>query len=156
MGRMGPWVTSSVTKCTHTSSGSFICVKWVTQCLPLCDPLDCSPAGSSVHGISQARILEWIAISFSRGSSRPRNQTHVSCITGGSFMDWAIREAQQELIWPQLEAECLHSVQLWWGGRGRDGPPPFMGSLSSNVWRPFIVHICTRNIRAALIASLGE
>ena len=49
----------------------------------LCDPMDCSPAGSSVHGISQARILEWIAISFSRGSSRPRDQAHVSCIAGG-------------------------------------------------------------------------
>ena len=43
----------------------------------LCDPMDCSPPGSSVHGISQARILEWMAISFSRGSSRPRDGTHV-------------------------------------------------------------------------------
>ena len=43
------------------------------SCLTLCDPMDCSPAGSSVHGILQARILEWVAISFSRGSSRPRN-----------------------------------------------------------------------------------
>ena len=42
----------------------------------------CSPAGSSVHGISQARILEWVAISFSRESSRPRDQTQVSCIAG--------------------------------------------------------------------------
>ena len=46
----------------------------------LCDPLDCSPPGSSVHGISQARILEWVAISFSRGSSWPREWTHISCI----------------------------------------------------------------------------
>ena len=44
-----------------------------------CDPVDCSPPGSSVHGISQARILEWVASSFSRGSSRPRNRTRVSC-----------------------------------------------------------------------------
>ena len=42
-------------------------------CLTLCDPLDCSPRGSSVHGIFQARILEWVAISFSRGSSQPRD-----------------------------------------------------------------------------------
>ena len=48
----------------------------------LCDPMDCSPAGSSVHGILQARILEWVAISFSRESSWPRNQTQVSCIAG--------------------------------------------------------------------------
>ena len=46
-----------------------------------CDTLDCSPQGSSVHGILQARILEWVAISFSRGSSRPRDQTHVSCVS---------------------------------------------------------------------------
>ena len=47
----------------------------------LCNPMDCSPPGSSVHGILQARILEWIAISFSRGSSWPRDRTHVSCVS---------------------------------------------------------------------------
>ena len=54
--------------------------------LTLCDPMDCSPPGSSVHGIFQATLLEWAAISSSRGSSRPRDGTHishVSCITGG-------------------------------------------------------------------------
>ena len=45
-----------------------------------CDPMDCSPPGSSVHGISQTRILEWVAISSSKGSSPPRDSTHVSCI----------------------------------------------------------------------------
>ena len=50
-------------------------------CLTLCDPMDCSPPGSSVHGILQARILEWVPISSSRGSSRPRNWTPVSCIS---------------------------------------------------------------------------
>ena len=49
-------------------------------CLTLCNPKDCSLPGFSVHGISQARILEWVAISFSRGSSQPRDWTHVSCI----------------------------------------------------------------------------
>ena len=44
----------------------------------LCDPMDCSPPGSSVHGISQARTLEWVAVSFSRGSSQPRDDTRVS------------------------------------------------------------------------------
>ena len=51
------------------------------SCLKLCDPVDCSPPGSSVHVISQAEIQEWIAISFSRGSSRPRDQTLVSGIS---------------------------------------------------------------------------
>ena len=44
------------------------------SCLTLCDPMDCSPPDSSVHGILQARILEWVAVSFSRGYSQPRNQ----------------------------------------------------------------------------------
>ena len=57
-------------------------------------PMDCSPPGSSVHGILQARILEWIAISFYRGSSRARDQTQVSSIAGRRFNLWATREAQ--------------------------------------------------------------
>ena len=58
----------------------------VTQsCATLCDPMDCSLPGSSVHGIFQARILEWVAISFSRGSSRPGDRTQVSCIVGRHF-----------------------------------------------------------------------
>ena len=55
------------------------------SCLTLWDPTDCSPSGSSVHGILQTRILEWAVISFSRRSSRPRDQTQVSCIACGFF-----------------------------------------------------------------------
>ena len=51
------------------------------SCVLSHDPVDCSPPGSSVHGISQARILEWVAISFSRGSSGPRDRTHISHIS---------------------------------------------------------------------------
>ena len=66
----------------------------VTQSYPnLCNPMDCSSPGSSIHGILQARILEWFAISFSRGSSRPRYQTWVSCIPGRFFTIWTTREA---------------------------------------------------------------
>ena len=54
-------------------------------CPTLCDAMDCSLPGSSVHGIFQARILEWVAIPFSRRSSQPRNQTQVSCIAGRFF-----------------------------------------------------------------------
>ena len=61
-----------------------------------CDPMECSPPGSSVHGILQARILEWVAISFSRGSSWLRNWTRVSCTTGGFLTDWAVIEAPKE------------------------------------------------------------
>ena len=58
-----------------------------------CVPMDCSPPHSPDHGISQARILEWVAISFSRGSFRSRDRTQVFCITGWFFTDWATREA---------------------------------------------------------------
>ena len=65
----------------------------VAQSYPiLCNPMDCSLLGSSVHGIFQARVLEWIAISFSRGSSRPRNWTWASRISGRRFTVWATRE----------------------------------------------------------------
>ena len=52
-------------------------------------------SGSSVHGISQARTLEWVAFPFSRGSSRPRDRIQVSCIAGEFFTSWATREAQE-------------------------------------------------------------
>ena len=62
----------------------------VTQfCPTLCEPMDCT-----VHGILQARILEWVAIPFFRGSSQPRDWTQVSHIAGKFFTSWATREAQ--------------------------------------------------------------
>ena len=70
-----------------------LCVLAAQLCPTLCDPMDCSPPGSSAHGILQARILEWVAISFSRESSWPRNGTQVSCIIGRFFMVGATREA---------------------------------------------------------------
>ena len=61
----------------------------VTQwCLTLCNTMGCSLPGSSIHGIFQARVLEWIAISFSRGSYWPRDWTQVSCIAGTCFTFW--------------------------------------------------------------------
>ena len=57
-----------------------------------CDPMDCSLPGSSIHGIFQARVLEWVTISFSRGSSQPRDQTQVSCTVGRHLTIWATRE----------------------------------------------------------------
>ena len=66
----------------------------VAQWCPTVTPWTCSPPGSSVHGSLQARILEWVAISFSRGSSWPRDWTQVSRIAGRRFNLWATREAQ--------------------------------------------------------------
>ena len=58
-----------------------MCAKWLQSCVTLCDPMDCSQPGSSVHAIRQARITEWDAISFSRGSSQPWDQTCISYIS---------------------------------------------------------------------------
>ena len=67
-------------------------------CPTLCDPMDCSlPGCSSVHGIFQAIVLEWNAISFSRGSSQPRDRTWVSHIVGRCFAVWAT--IYQGLLW---------------------------------------------------------
>ena len=63
------------------------------SCLTLYNPMDYSPPGSPVHDILQSRILEWVAIPFSRGSSRPRGQIWVSRIAGRFFTVWATREA---------------------------------------------------------------
>ena len=74
--------------------------------MTLCDPLDWSSPGFSVHGILQARILEWVAIPSSKGSSWPRDQTQVSCITGRFFTIWPTREAYSfdytELCWQSM------------------------------------------------------
>ena len=62
--------------------------KWskvAQSCPTLCNPMDCNPPSSSIHGVLQARILEWVAISFSRGSFRPRDRTQVSRIAGRRF-----------------------------------------------------------------------
>ena len=61
--------------------------------------LECSPPGSFAHGISQARILEWVAISFSRGSSGPRDRTHISWIGRWILYHWDTREAHPEDTW---------------------------------------------------------
>ena len=76
-----------------------LCVLVAQSCLTLCDPMDCGPPGSSVPGILQAKILEWVAISFSRGSSQPRDLTHVSCTAGRFFTIWATREARFFYRW---------------------------------------------------------
>ena len=65
-------------------------VKVSQLCLTLCDPMD-----YTVYGILQARILEWVVFSFSRGSSQPKDQTQVSRIEGRFFTSWATREAQE-------------------------------------------------------------
>ena len=71
--------------------------KVAQSCLTLCNPMDCSLPGFSVHGILQARILEWVTISFYRGSSQPKDQTEVSWIARRHFNLWATREAHESI-----------------------------------------------------------
>ena len=87
-------ITNFVVIIYSAQRASFTKVKVsVTQpCPTFCDPMDCSSPGSFVHGILQARILEWVAILFSKGSSQPRDWTWVSLIAGRFFAIWATRE----------------------------------------------------------------
>ena len=118
----------------HTNSAALtvLACSVAQSCLTLCDPMDCSPPGSSVHGVFPTRILEWIAIPFSRGSSWPRDRSPVSCIAGGFFPIWATREAAFNVLivyyhchwglrfdWPQANYSCLH---LWPQEHGGDNP----------------------------------
>ena len=85
----GRWEDVCVWKRKHDIEWS----KVAQSCPTICDPMDCSPPGSSIQGILQTRIPEWVAMSFSTGSSRPRNRTQVSHIAGRRFNLWATREA---------------------------------------------------------------
>ena len=82
---------------THTTS------EVARLCPTLCDPMDSSLPGSSIHGIFQARVLKWLAISFSRGSSWPRDWTQVSCIASRCVTIWAPRHTNQSsTVWSLL------------------------------------------------------
>ena len=83
------WLCSKMTK---TVNGTLRMLLAARSCLTLCDPMDCSLPGSSVHGVSQARKLKWVAMSSSRGSSQPRDQTQVFYIAGRFFTVWVTRE----------------------------------------------------------------
>ena len=87
------------------------------SCPTLCNPMDCSLPRSSLHGISQARILEWVAISFSRLSSQPRDRSWVSCIAGRFFNIWATRETLRYADNTTVKAESeeeLKSLSMKW------------------------------------------
>ena len=97
-------------------------VKVTQSCPTLCDPMDCV-----VHGLLQARILEWVSFPFSRGSSQPRDRTRVSCIAGGFFTSWATRKAHKSpplssntILQPQLET-CFLCSNIWTAKTGDKG-----------------------------------
>ena len=124
---------------------------WTT----LCDSMDYSPPGFSVHGILQARTLKCIAILFSRGSSWPRDRTRVLCIAGGFFTVWATREAQSESegcsivsdsLWPHGVHGILQARILEWVAflLFRECPQPSDQTQVSHIARGFLTSCATR------------
>ena len=101
----------NLSNCLKVKSESISCV-W------LCDPMDCSLPGSCAHGIFQTRILKWVAIPFSRGSSWPRDRTQVSCIAGRCFAIWATitttKISCKIVPPPQKVSSCVFVVDLPW------------------------------------------
>ena len=136
-------LSSSIVKhfCSQTSRGMCVCVHTHVRghaqlCPTLCDPMDCSPPGSYVHGTFQARMLEWVAISFSRGSSQPRDRTRVgiliSCVSciGKQILyhctTWKVpftgrQEAKRltSVLYEQLNMQAKKHSFCWKEMRGR-------------------------------------
>ena len=86
-----------------------VCVLVTQLCPTLCDPTDSSPPDSSLHGTLQARILEWVAIPFSRGSSQSRDWTQVSCIADRFFTVWLTGEALK-----QMKQRYFSLILIFW------------------------------------------
>ena len=114
-----------------------VCVISAAQsCLILCGPMDCSPPGSSVHGISQARIMEWVAISYPRKSSWPRDRTLVpcvSCIGRQILYHWATWESQSMMRPKHMYLKTLH-WQLYWVGPKVHYIWKIYGKTQMNFW----------------------
>ena len=94
--------TNKIIACCYlgmVSNLSLVPKKLLSSCPALCHPMDCNLSGFPVHGILQARIVEWVATPFSGRSSQPRDQTQVSCIAGRLFTVWATREALDLCSW---------------------------------------------------------
>ena len=110
--------------CSHTH---------IQLCLTLCGPLDCSLAGSSVRGILQASIVEWFAISFSRGSSWPRDQTCVSCVS--CICRWVLYQLshQERYHFSDITNIILWIIYSWY---------LYINIYISNILCKYITNIC--------------
>ena len=119
------WLVGSEFPNQGSNAGSWQWKRWgpttsmhaqlLRSCPTSCDPMDCSPPGSSVHGILQTRIVEWLVMPSARGSSQPRDQPLVSCTAGGFFIYWATWEAPLSTRHPgnslNNEFKCLRLTQ---------------------------------------------
>ena len=122
--------------------------EWVKSlnCPTLCNLVDCSLPGSSIHGIFQARILEWVAISFSRGSSRPRDWTQVYCIGGRRFTVWATWEVPTLNIQIGKSTEMKRRAVLGkgWRMKERQGSASWVQGFFRGWWKRSGIRHCAR------------
>ena len=122
--------------------------------------MDCSPLGSSIHGISQTRVLEWVAISFSRGSSRPRDRTCISCIAGGFYP--TCTTFTQKSYSPVKSDEALAHAATWMGLKNiklrersqKQKTTYCMTPCMQNVWKRQIY--TDRNVRGCQELGVGR
>ena len=137
------WISKTVFKKKSPAMFYIDCCCLVTKSCPtVCDPMDCSLPGSSIHGILQARILEWVATAFSRGSgdhsllrgfSRPRGETWVSRVADRFFTIWATRET------PELP--CTPFSPLFLESPNRPQAFPCWWALL-RLQRPLLIRLC--------------
>ena len=112
------------------------------SCPTLCDPMECSPQGSSVREILQARILKWIAIPFSMGPSQPRDWSWVAHTAGRFLMIWATREALIHLLNPEVKFTSIFPLRLavfqfqWICWPSSNPCPP---NNSEDIWAYYII-----------------
>ena len=122
-----------------------LAAKSLQSCPTLCDPIDGSPPGSPIPGILQARTLEWVAISFSRGSFQPRNRTQVSCIAGRHFYRLSHQEAQGCVLQFSSILENFMSFSLFYCS-------PFFSSLGTSTTH--ILHCLKLSHSSLMLFSL--
>ena len=146
-----PWDSLRQENCSGLSFPSPTHESEVTQSYPtLSDPMDCSLPCSSVRGILQARILEWMAISFSRSSSQPSDRTQVSCIVGRCFYHLIQCEEELKSLLMKLKVESekvglklnIQKMKIWshhfmgnrWGNSGNSVRFYFFGLQNHCTW----------------------
>ena len=112
----------------------------VKLCLTFCDPMNCSPPGSPVHRILQATILEWVTISFSRGSSQPRDQTCICCTAGGFF---TTEQLGKPSGWFLIKGTS--SLLIW-----------LMMAQREPGWRAHVAYICTSCMCTHMYTNDGQ
>ena len=117
--------------CTHTLNYVYHIVSLMKVQIAQSCPTLCNPMNYIVHGILQARILEWVATPYFRGSSQPRNRTQVSHIAGRFFTSWATREAQGKTYESGIG---IHISPPFWTSSQLPPPPTLLGWYRAPVW----------------------